>query len=167
MQTLWVRATVPCASDGERSCLHVINYMLWHSATGNVSEHILHPKTLSNFGMASASVDVAILQLKGQICCGLLANSWKLALVMGKKLQIWGFHIRICCTICSMFSVPRQNTWSVVSCTRVSRQCARKNRYNSYTKSFVWIIKNRIFISIPSNMKNPRMAMYMPFIFNW
>ena len=36
--------------------------MPWHSATQNVSEHILQPKTLSIFGMAGASVDVAILQ---------------------------------------------------------------------------------------------------------
>ena len=49
------------------------------------------------------------------------ASSWKLALVMKKKTVLfWGFDIRVCCTICSVFSVPRHNTWSVVSCTRVS-----------------------------------------------
>ena len=31
-------------------------------------EQILQPKTLSNFGMANASVDVAILQFKGHMC---------------------------------------------------------------------------------------------------
>ena len=72
MQTLRFRATVYCASNVQRSCLHVINYMFWHSATRNVSEHVLQHKTLSNFRMASASVDVAILQLKGQICASLL-----------------------------------------------------------------------------------------------
>ena len=63
MKTLLVRATVYCAPDVEKSCLHVINYMLWQSATRNVSKHIFQT---SYFGLASASVDVAILQLKGR-----------------------------------------------------------------------------------------------------
>ena len=54
--------SVHCAYN-KKSCLRVINYILWHSATRNVSEHILQPKTLSNFGMTSVSVDVPILQL--------------------------------------------------------------------------------------------------------
>ena len=50
---------------------YVINYMLWHSATRNVSD----------FGMASSSVYVAILQLKGSDMCRssrLILENWHL-----------------------------------------------------------------------------------------
>ena len=76
----------------------------WHSATRIVSEHILQPKKFSNFGMASASVDVAILQLKGQICTGLLGYFLKTGACNGKR-QRPNLGFRYPCLLHHLFRV--------------------------------------------------------------
>ena len=53
-----------------------------HEMSKNTSYNL---KTLSNFGMASTSVDAVNLQLKGQICAGLLGTFWKTGACNGKK----------------------------------------------------------------------------------
>ena len=60
-------------------------YALWHSATRNVSD----------------------------TCAVFSANSWKLVLVLEKSVKVWGFHIRVCCTMfpCLVYPDTTHDPW--------------------------------------------------------
>ena len=85
-------------------------------ATQNFSEHTLQPKTLYNFGMESASVDVAILQLKRRIYVGLFGYFLKTGICNEKNPNLEFLYIPIVvpsvpCLVSRVRPPPRSATF--------------------------------------------------------
>ena len=97
----------------------------------------------------------------------LILGNWRLWWKKKKKnVQIWGFHIRVCCTICSVFSVPRHNTCSMFQDSALGK--FDKFLFLFYFFFFfLWIMKDSILTSIPRDFRSTRMVVYMQFIFIW